>query len=247
MLVFIAYPISEAREVLKRFHEWGKNAPDEAAPIAVFWTFPHNEAFPQEIWGQQFIAIGGPYVGPVSEGERVMQPLREFGTPLLDMSGPMRYVMAQRLFDEDYPKGDRYYRKSIYLKDLDNDSLETLIELGAKRPSPRSSLDLWLLGGAFGRVKADETPIGHRNAAYLIGLESNWSDPQDDDANIEWAREGTRALAKYSTGGTYLNFEDLSETGAVANSHGSNFDRLVAVKRKYDPTNLFRSRHGLVD
>lgn len=247
MFVFTAYPMSEAQQVLRRFHEYGRSAPEEASPLAIFWTFPDSEPYPAEVWGKQFLAIVGPYAGSVTEGERAMQPLRELGTPLLDWSGPMPYVAVQRFFDEDYPRGGRYYWKSTYLKDLDDGATEALIELGARRPSPISSLDVWLLGGAVVRVGPDETPVGHREARYLIGLESNWHESQEDSQNIAWAREGVRVLAPFSTGGSYLNFEDLTETQTVAASHGPNFERLVAVKQRYDPANLFRSRRGLVD
>ena len=174
-----------------------------------------------------------------------MQPLRELGTPLLDMTGPMPYAAVQQSFDEEYPKGRRYYWKSTYLRDLDRTALETAIRLGSARPSPLTSLDIWPLGGAFAAVGAADSPVGHRSAQYLIGLESNWDDPQDDAANIAWARDAAQALAPFSTGGSYLNFEDLSESGATAASHGANFERLVSIKRKYDPDNLFRSRGPL--
>ena len=134
--------------------------------------------------------------------------------------------------------------KSTYVRDLDTAALETAVQLGSARPSPLTSLDIWPLGGAFAAVGVTESPINHRGAPYLIGLESNWNDPQEDSANIAWAKNEAKALAPCSTGGSYLNFEDLTEAGTTAASHGSNFERLVSIKRKYDPDNLFRSRGG---
>jgi FAD/FMN-containing dehydrogenase len=246
---FTAFPFAEARTVLSRLGEYGRTAPDEVSPVAVIWTFPNEgEAFPPEVHGQEFVGVLAPYAGDPAEGERVTQPLRELATPLLDMSGPMPYALGvQRLFDEDYPDGQRYYWKSTYLRDLDEKAIDTLIELGGRRPTPITSLDIWMLGGALGRVGAQETPVGHREAAYLIGIEANWGDPSLDAQAIAWTRETEAALAPFSTGGSYLNFEDLSETKALAASHGANFQRLVEIKRKYDPANLFRSRRGLVD
>jgi hypothetical protein len=192
--------------------------------------------------------VVGPYAGPPEEGERVTQPLRELGTPALDLSEAMPYAEAQRaLFDADYPDGMRYYWKSTYLQELSDGAIDTLIDLTLKRPSPLSSLDIWLLGGALGRVPAGDSPIGHRDAPYLIGVEANWEEATDDAANMAWARDAVRELAPFSTGGSYLNFEDLSEANAVSASHGPNFQRLVEIKRTYDPGNLFRSRRGLVD
>jgi FAD/FMN-containing dehydrogenase len=246
LLLFVAYPASEARRVLEAFHAFGKTAPDEAAPILVFWTFPEGEPYPPEVWGKAFVALAGPYIGPVEDGERVYKPLREIAAPLLDWTGPTPYTDVQRMFDEDYPKGRRYYWKSVYLDNIDG-AMDTLIDWGGRRPTPITSLDVWLLGGALSRVNPADTPIAHRNAPYLIGLEANWDDPSRDADSKAWARGAAAALAPFSSGGSYLNFEDLSETKVVADSHGPNFNRLVEVKRKYDPDNLFRSRRGLVD
>ncbi len=246
-LTFVAYPHAESRRVLEGFDRFMASAPPEAAPILVFWTFPDGEPYPEEVRGKDFIAVAGPYAGPVSEGERVMQPLRELATPMLDMSEPTPYVALQRMFDEDYPNGGRYYWKSTYLKPLDAGAMEALIEIGSNRPTPITSLDVWPLGGAFARVGASESPVGHRGASYLIGVEANWTDPALDERAKAWARGAVERLAPYSTGGSYLNFEDLSEARAVEASHGPSFARLVAIKKQYDPMNVFRSRRGLVD
>ncbi|MBM2812632.1 MAG: linked oxidase domain protein [Chloroflexi bacterium] len=245
--VFVTYPVADTRSVLAGFHRFMETAPREASPIAVVWTLPASEPYPEEVWGQSFVGIAGPYDAPPSEGEPAMQPLRELGTPLLDMSGAMPYTMIQRLFDEEYPKGRRYYWKSTYLRDLDEAAISELSKIGGQRPSPLTSLDVWPLGGAVSDVRSGDSVVGHRDAKYLIGLESNWEDAAQDAANIAWARDGQAALAPHSTGGSYLNFEDLSETNVVAASHGPSLARLIEVKRKYDANNLFRSRRGLVD
>jgi FAD/FMN-containing dehydrogenase len=241
-LLFVTYPIEEGRTILKRFGEFMSQAKDEVGVLAVIWTFPEAEAYPKEVWGKQFVALAGPYAGTVEEGERALQPLRELGTILLDMSGPSSYVAIQALFDEEYPVGRRYYWKSSYLSGLSDDTIETLLARGRARPSPLSSVDIWALGGALARVSPQETPIHHREAPFMAGIEANWDDPAGDKANIAWTRETVAALAPYSTGGSYLNFEDLSEGGVVERSHGANLDRLAEIKRKYDPDNLFRSR-----
>jgi hypothetical protein len=242
---FVMYAIEDGQQVLGGFREFVASAPDEISPIAIIWTFSESEAFPRELWGRQFVGVAGPYLGAVEDGERVTRPLRELATPLLDMSSPMPYLAVQHLFDEDYPVGGRYYWKSSYLRALDDGAIDSILDLGQRRPSALSSLDIWALGGAIGRVGADETPIGHRHAAYLVGIEANWREPAADAANKAWSREVAAALAPFSTGGAYLNFEDPHEAGATASSHGPNFDRLVAVKRRYDPGGLFRSTRAL--
>jgi FAD/FMN-containing dehydrogenase len=245
-LVFTIYPREEGKQVLRRYREAYEAAPREAAPLAVCWTFPEAEMFPKELWGEQFVAVAGPYIGAAEDGERVMQPFRELGTVLVDMSGPAPWLQVQQLFDEDYPKGRRYYWKSSYLTDLTDDVIDVLLELSDARPSPLTSVDVWSLGGALAEVSLDESPLGHRHAPYAIGIESNWDDPAADDANINFAREAIERLRPFSTGGSYMNFEDPDDPKATAASFGEALGRLQAVKQQYDPTNLFRSRRGLL-
>jgi hypothetical protein len=245
-LTFAMYPRSEGRQVLRGFKKAYEAAPPEAGPLAVCWTFPEAEMFPKELWGQPFVAIGGPYLGSVEEGEERMKPFRELGTPLMDISGPMPWLMVQKLFDEDYPKGRRYYWKSSYLTDLSDAAIDTVLDIADARPSPLTSIDIWSLGGAIANVSPEMSPLGHRQAPYAIGVECNWEDSAADDVNIRFARESVEKLLPFSTGGSYMNFEDADDASATAASYGDALVRLQAVKHRYDPANLFRSRRGLV-
>jgi FAD/FMN-containing dehydrogenase len=244
--LFIAYPMDDARAVLRALRDFGRTAPDEASPLAVLWTFPEAEVYPPEIWNRQFVAVAGPYAGPPDAGERVFAPLRKLAAPLLDMSGRMPYYEVQKLFDEEYPNGRRYYWKSSYLRELSDAAIDVLVEFGRARPSPLSSVDVWLQGGAIAKTTPADSPAGHRDAPYLIGIEANWDEAADDAINVAWTRALASALGPFSTGGSYLNFEDLTDPGAAAAYHGESFERLVEIKRTYDPGNLFRSRRGLV-
>lgn len=241
-LPFLTYPLSEGKKVLANLREFVGSAPDEFGSIAVCWSFPEAEPFPRELWGQPFVGIAGPYIGDVDDGERVCAPLRDLGTVLTDMSGVVPWVEAQKFFDEDYPRGRRYYWRSSHLVDLSPDASEAILDLAARRPSPLTSLDIWINGGAIAVVPDDGTPIANRTSPYMIGLESNWDDPADDRANIGWARDATKALQPFSSAGSYLNFDDLTDPSAVRRAHGENFERLASVKSLYDPSNLFRSR-----
>jgi FAD/FMN-containing dehydrogenase len=240
--LFVAYPIAEAPQVLAGLRGYNQTSPREVGVLSVLWTFPASEPYPEEVWNQQFIGIAGPYIGPADEGQRIMQPLRELGTPLFDGSETMPFAYVQRAFDEDYPQGRRYYWRSSYLKDLSQDAIAKLADLGSRRPSPLTSLDIWVLGGAIGDVGQSDTPIAHRHAPFMIGIESNWTDPADDAANIAWAREVQAAMAPFSTGGSYLNFEDPGDQNRVAAAYGPNYERLQQIKRTYDPDNVFGAR-----
>jgi FAD/FMN-containing dehydrogenase len=243
-LNFVAYPLAEAKQVLARLRDFSATAPRELGIIAVIWTFPAGEPFPESIWNQQFVGIAGPYIGPAEDGQRASQPLRELGTVLFDGSAAMPFAAVQTFFDEEYPNGRRYYWRSSYLRELTDEALDKVIDLGGRRPSPLTSLDLWFLGGAIGDVGANDTPIAHRDAPFMAGIEANWDDPADDAANIAWAREAVTTLEPHSTGGSYVNFEDPDDPTRVAAVYGANFQRLEEIKRRYDPDNLFGSRRG---
>lgn len=241
-LPFLTYPLAEGIEVFANLREFALTAPRAFGSIAVCWTFPRAEPFPPELWGEPFIGVAGPYVGDPAEGERVCAPLRDLGTVLTDMSGVVPWVEAQRLFDEDYPRGRRYYWKSAHVDDLTVDVAATLVDLAARRPSPLTSLDVWINGGAVATVASDATPIANRGSHFMVALESNWDDPAEDAANIGFTRQAAAELAPLARTGAYLNFDDLTDPEAVRRASGANFERLAAVKRRYDPGNLFRSR-----
>ncbi|HEX5141088.1 MAG TPA: BBE domain-containing protein, partial [Dehalococcoidia bacterium] len=226
--------------------EYAATAPDGFSALCVCWTVPEIDEFPRDAWGQPFVVIVGPYAGTVEEGREATKPLHGLATPLADLSGPMPWVEAQSaLFDEDYPDGRRYYWRSTYLRDLPDEAFDVLIDLTERRPSLLSSLDIWQLGGAINRVAPEASPIAHRGAPWLIGIEANWEDAADDEANRAWTKEVTAALEPFSAGGSYMNFEDPDNATATRAAYGANTERLRTIKQRYDPENLFRSRQGL--
>lgn len=241
-LPFLTYPLSEGKEVLARLSEFAASAPREFGSLAVCWTFPEADVFPEELWGEPFIGIVGPYVGDAAEGERFCAGLRGLGTVLTDLGGVVPWVEAQQFFDEDYPRGRRYYWKSANLDHLGPDVAGSLVDLAYRRPSQLTSLDLWINGGAISDVPETATPLGNRSAPFMVGIEANWDDPAQDLANVAWAREAATELGAHSTVGGYLNFDDLGDPESIRLTHGSNADRLAGVKDTYDPSNLFRSR-----
>ncbi len=243
-LALVMYPADRAPSILKFFREFMADAPDELMSIAIFWTTPGEEPIPEGARHVPTLILAACHSGPLDEGERAVQPLREVATPLVDLSGPIPFVAAQQLFDPDYPDGRRYYWKSLYLRHLDDEVVAALAGHAARRPSPLSSLDIWALGGAMSRMSEEHGAFARRDAPFLLGIEGNWDDPGQDEANMAWAREVFHDMElRFPDEGTYLNFPGFGEEGEalLKRSYGGNFARLQEIKAKYDPENLFRS------
>jgi FAD/FMN-containing dehydrogenase len=245
MVVATLYPAERAKELVSFFRSYSETAPDEVSGFAIWASVPAAPFIPAELHGQPTVILAACYAGPADEGEAILQPLREQGDAQFDLSGRMPYVELQKFFDEDYPAGElQYYWKSVFLRELSDEALDRLIELAAERPSPLSTIDLWQMGGAISRVRPDETAFPERESPYLVGIESNWADPADNQRNIAWTRRVFEEMQPFSTGRPYLNFEEIREGVAQAALRG-NYDRLVAIKRRYDPTNLFRVNQNI--
>jgi FAD/FMN-containing dehydrogenase len=235
------YSMEKAREVMTGCRDYMADAPDELMVLGVYWSAPPVPAVPQEHQGQPAAILLGCYSGPPDLAQEVLAPLRTIGKPVADLSATMGWKAAQRLLDEDYPEGKFYYWKSIYLDRLDDDVMNILERYTLNRPSAASSIDVWFLGGAMSRVAAAATAFCNRHHPIMIGIEANWSDRADTDANIAWARALHEDLQPFSSGGNYLNFPGLIEEREVLlrGAYGENLERLKQVKMKYDPGNLF--------
>jgi FAD/FMN-containing dehydrogenase len=246
---FVLHHADRAVEALRFFRSYARSAPDEASILAFCGMIPPGaEAFPPQTHGTRFVAFGGCYAGPVEEGERIMKPLREFATPVIDLSGRGPYVEFQKIFDEDYPAHElRYYWKSAYLSDLTDDAIDQIVAIARRQPSPLSTIDIWHLGGAIQRVSEDAMAVGGRRSPFLVTAEANWADAADDEVNITWARDLIVATQPLSNEGLYLNFPGFLEDGqqVMRAAFGSKLDRLVEIKQKYDPSNLFRLNQNI--
>ena len=235
------YPLDRAAEVMAAFRAIMEEAPDELMALGVYWSAPEIPEVPVQYHGTPVVILLSCYTGPFDQGEKVIAPLRAIGTPIADLSGPMRWVDVQKFLDADYPEGAFYYWKSIYLDRLDEQVIDTLSRHAAARPSPISSIDIWTLGRAMGRVSKTATAFYKRDAPYMIGIEANWNSADDTDANIQWARMLYQDLKEYSRGGEYLNFPGFFENkeSQLAGAYGPNLSKLQSVKAKYDPENAF--------
>lgn len=243
MLAAPWYPAEQAKEVLKFWREYMESAPEELSGLADFWTVPAIPGFPEEHYGKRVIILPAVYSGPMEEGQRVVQPLREIGTPIIDLTQPIKYTQVQQMFDPFFPKGElKYYFKSRYLNGLDDSTIDAIIERAVNPPDPRILVALWHLGGAMRKVAAHQTAFGTRNAPFLLSVDAIWENAKDTDRVIAYARGFLDAMKPYSPGGLYVNFAGLGEEGdaLVRDAYNANYERLVALKNRYDPINLFR-------
>jgi hypothetical protein len=188
------------------------------------------------------IIVVGVYSGSVEDGEPVVQPLRELGEPVLDLSGPWPWLGLQSGFDALFPKGGLYYWKSRALAELSGAAIDDILEFAARRPTPLTDIVVWHHGGAMTLLDDSETAYAGRDAGFLATAEVSWTDPAQSDECIAFGREVWAALDRHSTGGVYLNFPGLGEEkdALVRAGYGPNYERLAELKAKYDPANLFR-------
>lgn len=236
------------KQAIQFYRDYATSAPDAVSTLMACGVIPPDpHAFPEAIHGQPFVLFGGLYVGAVPEGQRILQPLRDFGEPLLDGSGVMPYVAVQKMFDHDYPTGRRYYWKSLNLSRLDDEVIDRIVLHARQQPSPFSTTDIWHIGGAVTRVSATESAYNGRQAAFLLSPEANWDAPADDAVNIAWLRGLLADMEEFSDGSRYLNFPGFLEEGEtlVRTAFGPQYERLVVLKNKYDPMNLFRLNQNI--
>ena len=242
LFCFVVYPAECATEVLRACDEFLSEAPEAVGPLGVFGRVPEVEELPPESHGQPFVALLALHPGDPAEGVRILSPLREIADPIGDLSAPMPYTEAQAVLDEDYPDGRRYYWNSVNVPALSDEVIERLMERAAAAPSPDSTIDVWYQGGAMARVGEAETAFANRSEPYLLGIEGNWDEEAESDENVAWVRDTVAEMRSFSGGGTYLNFPGFLEEGEqlLREGYGSNYGRLVELKTKYDPANLFR-------
>lgn len=245
MFCFVMYP--DSKDILQKFSQYAQSEPEEVSMLAFTGTVPTDEIFPEEWRHKPFFVVAACYAGSADDGERVLQPLREFGRPIVDFSDRMPYAEVQTSLDAEYPKGRNYYWKSVYLKEFNNDVIDTLLALNRRAPSHHSTLDIWTMGGAMNRIGANESPLSPREAPIMIGIEANWDNPEENDLNIAWVRNCVDELAPFAAPGIYLNFPGFMEEAdqLVKTAYGDNLKQLVEVKQKYDPDNFFRLNQNI--
>jgi hypothetical protein len=229
----ILHPLARAKEVARFYREFTSTSPDELTIHLAFVTSPD---------GQPVVAFVICYSGPIDEGEEIIRPLHEFGSPVADMAGPMPYTAVQALGGDLYPDGRWNYWKSNFLQEVSDEAIDTMIEQFSAVPSPFTVAALEQLGGGVSRVGEDETAFGDRSAPYSLIITGEWADPAETDSNVEWTRDFWEAMQPFTRDAVYVNYMDIrDEADRIKAAYGAEkYERLAALKNKYDPTNLFR-------
>ena len=240
---------ADAADVLDLYREIAApGSPRELTCVAVLRIAPPAPWLPKSIHGQPIIAIFACHSGDPRDGERAVQPIKEFGAPVADILVRRPFVQMQSLLDATQPKGRRYYWKSEYLPVVEPDLCDRIVEHAARIPSPHGAIILFQIDGALNELPADHSPAGNRDAACVLNITASWEDAADDAANVGWARESWEAMRSFSTGGAYLNFmtEDEGSERVEAAYGKTTLAKLAALKRAYDPDDFFRHTKALV-
>jgi FAD/FMN-containing dehydrogenase len=241
----IVYPISEAKSVLQQYREYIASAPEELNVWTVLRKAPPLPFLPEKFHGQEMIALALIYAGDPKQGQPLVEPLRKFGTPWGEHVGVQPYVAWQQTFDPLLTAGARNYWKSHNFTTLQDGLFDVVVEYVGKLPSPQCEIFFGAIGGATTRPALGSAAYAQRDAKFVMNFHGRWEDEADDERCVRWARDFFNATTPFASGGVYVNFMTADETDRVRSAYGPNYDRLVQVKGKYDPNNLFRMNQNI--
>jgi FAD/FMN-containing dehydrogenase len=242
----LMYPAPMARDVLRNFRDVMADAPEELCAGVALISAPPEEFVPEPVRGQPIVGVVVCYAGPLEDAEEGLRPLREFGSPAMDLVQPIPYVAVQQLIDGSVSKGLRNYWTADFVAELPDEAIDILCEGHLARPSPISQMLVIPGGGAISRVPDDAMAFGQRRAPFNLHILALWTDEADDAENIAWTREYGARMKPYSTGRAYLNFIGEEGEDRVRAAFGpETYARLQALKDRYDPQNLFRLNQNI--
>ena len=245
LTVRLVYPPDQIPETLQFYDEFMREAPNDVGCYAAILEGSPEYGLPEELHGMTLLAFRGLYAGDVSAGTEAFRPLREFGDPLADMTRPIPYTEHQQQADDLYCEGHRNYWKSNFYDEISDGFVETVIEYTASIPSPYSTVFFEWMGGAIAERGHDATAFPHRERSFAFTVAPKWTDPERDEEHVRWAREFHEALEPYAADGVYVNYLSDDETDRVPEAYGERYDRLRALKREWDPDNLFRTNQNI--
>jgi FAD/FMN-containing dehydrogenase len=232
----LLYPRQEAKNVIRHFRDFMKTAPNELTLYAALLHSPD---------GVPVVGIIGCYNGDIKKGEEVLHPIRSYGTPIADMFQEQPYQQMQTILDSSLPHFNRYYWKSGFLQALSDEVIDTIIAHGATVPSPLSPVIIELYGGKANEEPEGGTAFPHRQALYDLVIVSSWTKPEEDEQNIAWARGLWEAVQPFTANKVYVNTLGTEGAQRVKEAYGENYQRLLNLKKKWDPENLFHMNQNI--
>ncbi len=241
----IVFPFDQAKEVLTRYREFVKTAPEELNVWGLLRKAPPLPFLPEAVHGKEVAILVVFHVGDVVKGQKLAESLLGFGTPHGTHIGVMPYKAWQQAFDPLLGPGARNYWKSHNLTVLNDEVLDTLIEYAGKLPSPQCEIFIGQVAGAANRVAPEATAYRHRDAKFVLNVHGRWDDASEDAAGMAWARAFFAASAPYASEGAYVNFLTEEEGDRVVAAYGANYERLARIKQEYDPENVFRFNQNI--
>ena len=227
----VVWPLDQAKRVLRFYGEFAQSCPDELSV---------NAGFASAEDGTPVLGIAVAWIGPLDAGERALKPLRSCESPLLDAIAPMSFVDLQRGGDAAFPRGRRHYWKAGFLRRLGPDAIDVLVHFAAARPTPQTSIGLQQMHGAAARVSPAETAFAHRHDQWDCLILTQWDRPADDERSIRWTRDLHAQMEPYLERAVYVNDLGADDGARIRAAYGANYERLAAIKTKYDPSNFFR-------
>lgn len=239
------WEMSETAEILKWYSKLIKKAPDELNGFFAFLTVPPGPPFPENLYLKKMCGIVWAYTGPMDKAEETFKPIREFRKPVLDLVGPLPHPVLQGMFDALYPTGYQWFWRADFVNELSDKAIEEHIRFGNALPTMLSTMHLYPINGAASRVKKEDTAWNYRDATWSMVIVGVDPDPANKEKLTDWAKQYWAALHPYSAGGAYVNFMMEEGENRVKASYGENYERLVMIKNKYDPDNLFRVNQNI--
>lgn len=241
----VFYPIEKSEDALRLYRDYMAQAPADMSAFFGFHLAPPAPFIPEHLHTVPVSVIVACYTGPLEQGEEVVKPLREFGPPLVDLLAPLPYPALNKLFDDLLPPGLQHYWKADFINELSDDAIAAHVEYGPRVPTVPSGMHIYPLTGAVQRVGKDETAFSYRDVQFVHNMIAVDPDPAPMPEYIAWVRDYWEALHPYSAGGTYVNFLMDEGEDRIKATYRDNYERLVALKNKYDPTNLFHLNQNI--
>lgn len=241
----IVFPFNQAKQVLTRYRQFVASAPEDLNVWVVLRKAPPLPFLPENVHGKEVVVLPIFYSGAVAEAEKLIAPLRTFGDAHGEHIGAQPYVQWQKAFDPLLTPGARNYWKSHNFTELADGALNSVIEFAGKLPSPHCEIFMAAIAGAPNRIAPNAMAYGHRDAKFVLNVHGRWDEAKDDQKCIAWAREFFKASAPYASAGAYVNFMTAEESERVVGAYGSNYERLLEIKRRYDPENVFHLNQNI--